>query len=117
MNIESLSQLKKTPKGTTHIKKCQKCLEPGHWTFECKGQSSYVSRPSRTQMLQKPLVLKRERLEKLEDPIGLADKILAQKSFERKGKDESPKESRERSRSRSRDSKANTSKRSSSRSP
>uniref|UniRef100_A0A8C4NKW1 Zinc finger protein n=1 Tax=Eptatretus burgeri TaxID=7764 RepID=A0A8C4NKW1_EPTBU len=28
--------------------KCQKCLEIGHWTYECKGKQKYVYRPSRT---------------------------------------------------------------------
>ncbi|BBN10822.1 hypothetical protein MPTK1_5g06710 [Marchantia polymorpha subsp. ruderalis] len=33
---------------------CQKCLEIGHWTFDCKNERVYVSRPSRTQQLKNP---------------------------------------------------------------
>merc|ERR1712127_181070 len=35
--------------------KCQKCLEKGHWTFECKGKRKYTERPSRTKVLKKKL--------------------------------------------------------------
>ncbi|RKP38842.1 zinc knuckle-domain-containing protein, partial [Dimargaris cristalligena] len=27
---------------------CQKCLEQGHWTYQCKGTKVYQARPSRT---------------------------------------------------------------------
>ncbi|KAI9012693.1 zinc knuckle-domain-containing protein, partial [Phycomyces nitens] len=37
--------------------RCQKCLEYGHWTYECKKERSYSSRPTRTQQLKKPLKL------------------------------------------------------------
>ena len=30
---------------------CQKCLQLGHWTYECKNERVYSSRPSRTQLL------------------------------------------------------------------
>ncbi|KAE9455137.1 hypothetical protein RHGRI_012691 [Rhododendron griersonianum] len=33
---------------------CQKCFEPGHWTYECKNERKYISRPSRTQLLKNP---------------------------------------------------------------
>jgi len=33
--------------------RCQKCLEKGHWTFECTGKRKYVYRPSRTKELVK----------------------------------------------------------------
>ena len=35
--------------------RCQKCLEFGHWTYECKGQRKYVHRDSRTQTLKRKL--------------------------------------------------------------
>ena len=35
--------------------RCQKCLEIGHWTYECKGQRKYVHRDSRTQTLKRKL--------------------------------------------------------------
>ncbi|CAG8448377.1 2156_t:CDS:2 [Ambispora gerdemannii] len=34
---------------------CQKCLEFGHWTYECKNSRPYKSRPTRTQQLTRPL--------------------------------------------------------------
>ena len=33
---------------------CQKCFQPGHWTYECKNERVYISRPSRTQQLKNP---------------------------------------------------------------
>lgn len=41
-----------------HIR-CQKRLEFGHWTYECKGKRKYLHRPSRRAELKK--ALKRER--------------------------------------------------------
>ncbi|KAK9821257.1 hypothetical protein WJX74_003513 [Apatococcus lobatus] len=35
---------------------CQKCLQHGHWTYECKNAPVYHSRPSRTQQLLNPKV-------------------------------------------------------------
>lgn len=40
---------------------CQKCLQPGHATYECKSTSRpYVSRPTRTQLLADPRLKRRE---------------------------------------------------------
>ncbi|KMT13314.1 hypothetical protein BVRB_4g084570 [Beta vulgaris subsp. vulgaris] len=33
---------------------CQKCFQPGHWTYECKNERVYISRPSRSQLLKNP---------------------------------------------------------------
>ncbi|KAF8053780.1 hypothetical protein N665_1374s0002 [Sinapis alba] len=33
---------------------CQKCFQTGHWTYECKNERVYVSRPSRTLQLKNP---------------------------------------------------------------
>ncbi|XP_064996756.1 uncharacterized protein LOC135586541 isoform X1 [Musa acuminata AAA Group] len=33
---------------------CQKCYQVGHWTYECKNERVYISRPSRTQQLKNP---------------------------------------------------------------
>ncbi|KAK2993815.1 hypothetical protein RJ640_027693 [Escallonia rubra] len=33
---------------------CQKCFQTGHWTYECKNERVYISRPSRTQQLKSP---------------------------------------------------------------
>ena len=35
-------------------KLCQKCMGRDHWTYECKGNTVYKSRPSATQRLKNP---------------------------------------------------------------
>ncbi|KAG6445516.1 hypothetical protein O3G_MSEX003936 [Manduca sexta] len=40
--------------------RCQKCLEYGHWSYECKGKRKILVRPSRTQVLKKNLKAKDE---------------------------------------------------------
>uniref|UniRef100_A0A673FNC2 Zinc finger, CCHC domain containing 10 n=1 Tax=Sinocyclocheilus rhinocerous TaxID=307959 RepID=A0A673FNC2_9TELE len=37
-----------------HVR-CQKCLEYGHWSYECSGKRKYLYRPSRTAELKKRL--------------------------------------------------------------
>jgi hypothetical protein len=37
---------------------CQKCFQHGHWTYECKNERVYMSRPSRTQQLKNPKLKK-----------------------------------------------------------
>ena len=37
----------------TETVRCQKCLEMGHWTYECKNQRKYLHRDSRTAKLKK----------------------------------------------------------------
>ncbi|KAF0895127.1 hypothetical protein E2562_006833 [Oryza meyeriana var. granulata] len=37
---------------------CQKCFQPGHWTYECKNDRVYISWPSRTQQLKNPRLKK-----------------------------------------------------------
>lgn len=40
--------------------RCQKCLEMGHWTYECSGKRKYVHRPSRISTLNKKLKQKQK---------------------------------------------------------
>ena len=35
--------------------RCKKCLEFGHWTYECTGKRKFVSRQSRTKTLKKQM--------------------------------------------------------------
>ncbi|XP_075716112.1 zinc finger CCHC domain-containing protein 10 [Rhinoderma darwinii] len=42
--------------------RCQKCLEIGHWSYECTGKRKYLYRPSRTAELKKTLKEKEARL-------------------------------------------------------
>ncbi|XP_037664935.1 zinc finger CCHC domain-containing protein 10-like [Choloepus didactylus] len=44
-----------------HVR-CQKCLEFGHWTYECTGKRKYLHRTSRTAELKKALKEKENRL-------------------------------------------------------
>ncbi|CAH1105582.1 unnamed protein product [Psylliodes chrysocephalus] len=51
---------KKTPTYPPQGVRCQKCLEYGHWSYECKGKRKYLHRSSRTQLLKKRLKTKDE---------------------------------------------------------
>ncbi|KAI0768979.1 zinc knuckle-domain-containing protein [Trametes elegans] len=71
---------------------CQKCLGTGHFTYECKGSRPYISRPSRTKMLENPKVLAKlkadgkpsvEVPEEFKSKSGTANRILAEKEKER----------------------------------
>ncbi|OAE25120.1 hypothetical protein AXG93_3217s1360 [Marchantia polymorpha subsp. ruderalis] len=49
--------VRKDPRSTAGpdlSKQCQKCFQMGHWTYECKNERVYMSRPSRTQQLKNP---------------------------------------------------------------
>ncbi|XP_041982616.1 zinc finger CCHC domain-containing protein 10 [Aricia agestis] len=35
--------------------RCQKCLEYGHWSYECTGKRKILVRPSRSQIMKKNL--------------------------------------------------------------
>ncbi|TBU47769.1 zinc knuckle-domain-containing protein [Dichomitus squalens] len=85
---------------------CQKCLGTGHFTYECKGQRPYVSRPSRTQQLENPKLLAKlkadgkpsvEVPEEFKSKSGTANRILEQKEKER-SKDKGEGSSRKRGR-------------------
>ncbi|XP_021742024.1 zinc finger CCHC domain-containing protein 10-like [Chenopodium quinoa] len=67
---------------------CQKCFQPGHWTYECKNERVYISRPSRSQILKNPKLrqklmesynednpdIKREEMEEEEKKVGKVEK-------------------------------------------
>lgn len=40
--------------------RCQKCLEYGHWSYECKNKRKILVRPSRTQVMKKNLKAKEQ---------------------------------------------------------
>lgn len=71
---------------------CQKCLGTGHFIFECKSTRPYVSRPSRTEMLENPKLLAKlkaegkpsvEVPEEFRTKSGTANRILESKEQER----------------------------------
>jgi hypothetical protein len=49
-----------SPRATSSTK-CQKCLQFGHFTYQCKKSRPYVSRPSRTQLLDNPKLRQKEK--------------------------------------------------------
>ncbi|KAJ8509248.1 hypothetical protein ONZ45_g8560 [Pleurotus djamor] len=85
---------------------CQKCLNTGHYTYQCKSTRPYVSRPSRTQQLEKPNILAKlksagkpsvEVPEEFKTKTGTANKILEAKEKERARDDAGPSKKRGRS--------------------
>ncbi|CAE6456556.1 unnamed protein product [Rhizoctonia solani] len=82
----------KNPRATADTV-CQKCLQRGHFIYECKSTQPYKSRPSRSQLLEKPdLVKKRGDKPSVEIPeefkkrTGIANKILEEKEKDREAK-------------------------------
>ncbi|KAG6376975.1 hypothetical protein JVT61DRAFT_1015 [Boletus reticuloceps] len=129
------------PRGTSTTV-CQKCLQTGeifwisdvkrrdstsssqvHFIYECKSERPYVSRPSRTEMLQNPRVLAKlkadgkpsvEVPEEFKKKSGTANLILEAKEKEREkqkttGSDSHPKKKKARRSSRSSDSESSSS--------
>ncbi|KAH8825319.1 zinc knuckle-domain-containing protein [Flagelloscypha sp. PMI_526] len=85
---------------------CQKCLGTGHFIYQCKSTRPYVSRPSRSEQLEKPSVLaklKKEGKPSVEVPeefkrtAGTADQILEKREKERKEKERASKRRKEES--------------------
>ncbi|KAG6545782.1 hypothetical protein Mapa_012743 [Marchantia paleacea] len=58
--------------GGVMSQQCQKCLEIGHWTFDCKNERVYVSRPSRTQQLKNPKLRPRQTVLEISAPVAMA---------------------------------------------
>ncbi|KAI9179774.1 hypothetical protein H9P43_005104 [Blastocladiella emersonii ATCC 22665] len=81
--------------------RCQKCLQFGHFTYQCKGERVYAHRPSRTVEMRrsaagKPSASRRVMIDPAEIPgneaaqkrvvAGTADAILSEKEKMRKRK-------------------------------
>ena len=62
----------------TKTQRCQKCLEYGHWTYECKNERKYVHRDSRTQTLKRKIqeTTKEKSKNKSENASSLDEKSL-----------------------------------------
>ena len=52
VTLTSLNQIVLRKQDATSYR-CQKCLQFGHYTYECKGKRKYAYRPSRTKELNK----------------------------------------------------------------
>ncbi|XP_066252624.1 zinc finger CCHC domain-containing protein 10-like [Euwallacea similis] len=60
--------------------RCQKCLEYGHWSYECKGKRKYVHRSSRSQILKKRL---KEREEAISQGASVKNKGAQSKKLKK----------------------------------
>lgn len=87
-----LGERKDQKSSTSTATHCQKCFQPGHWTYECKNERVYISRPSRTQQLKNPKLrmrgpvsydLDNPEIEKEEEKV---DKKKKKKKHSSKGK-------------------------------
>ncbi|KAK4168892.1 zinc knuckle-domain-containing protein [Cladorrhinum sp. PSN259] len=73
---------------------CQKCLERGHYSYQCKASTQerpYIARPSRTQQLFNPKLLPKLTNavpDDLQNKKGVADQELAKREAERARKRE-----------------------------
>ncbi|QRV77812.1 Zinc finger, CCHC-type [Ceratobasidium sp. AG-Ba] len=72
---------------------CQKCLQRGHFIYECKYTQPYKARPSRSQLLENPALLRKkgdkpsvEVPEEFKKKTGIANKILEEKEKDREAK-------------------------------
>ncbi|KAG6591141.1 zinc finger CCHC domain-containing protein 10-like [Phytophthora cinnamomi] len=84
---------------------CQKCLRPGHWTYECKNEAVYVQRPSRSQQLKNPKLrqpFNKDKPPELQDEQQAAEKSKKGQKLKRKDKGKPKKKASSRSRSRAR---------------
>eukprot|EP00882_Tetradesmus_deserticola_P031418 GHRQ01035526.1.p1 GENE.GHRQ01035526.1~~GHRQ01035526.1.p1 ORF type:complete len:156 (+),score=50.82 GHRQ01035526.1:308-775(+) len=59
--------------------RCQKCLQTGHWTYECKGQAAYLARPSASKQLVNPAKRKYLNPEEVPDWMRFSKKELEDK--------------------------------------
>src|ERR1700761_3904433 len=79
---------------------CQKCLGRGHFTYNCKATRPYVSRPSRTQLLNDPKLREQEKARRKElmndipdefkNKAGVANKVLEEREKAREKEKEGP---------------------------
>ena len=71
---------------------CQKCFQHGHWTYECKNERVYISRPSRTQQLKNPKLKKSIPVSyQFENPDIIKEREEEQKLMKEKQKKEKAK--------------------------
>jgi hypothetical protein len=61
--------------------KCQKCLEVGHWTYQCTNKRKYLHRPSRTTVMNKDQKKRTELKDRYETLHILFNYIFAIQDF------------------------------------
>lgn len=71
--------MKKDLRAKNQGQQCQKCLQIGHWSYQCKNQAVYAPRPSKTSILKgenSEIILESEKMdqEKLKnlDPLKIS---------------------------------------------
>lgn len=72
------------------VSQCQKCFQPGHWTYECKNERVYISRPSRSQILKNPKLRQKLMSSYNEDNPDIQGKAVEEEVREEK-KEKKPK--------------------------
>ena len=80
---------------------CQKCFQPGHWTYECKNERVYISRPSRTQQLKNPKLRMRGQVSYDLDNPDIEKELKVDKSVKKKHSSSKGKNNKRKHRSRS----------------
>ncbi|KAG8959260.1 hypothetical protein FRC03_008215 [Tulasnella sp. 419] len=75
----------------TSSTQCQKCLQRGHFTYQCTFKRPYKTRPSRTQLLENPDLAKKLKPsvdipEEFKSKAGTANEILQAKEKDREKK-------------------------------
>lgn len=80
---------------------CQKCFQPGHWTYECKNERVYISRPSRTQQLKNPKLRMRGQVSYDLDNPDIEKEVKVDNSSKKKHSSSKGKNNKRKHRSRS----------------
>ncbi|XP_055333580.1 zinc finger CCHC domain-containing protein 10-like isoform X2 [Paramacrobiotus metropolitanus] len=81
--LTKLALTKKSQPAPESIR-CQKCLQKGHWTYQCDKPAKYASRPSRTTELKKSV----KQLEE-EQKIAKLKELAPQKKRQKNSSSES----------------------------
>merc|ERR1719150_941714 len=53
--------------------RCQKCLQVGHWTYDCTGARKYVQRDSRTTVMKRKTELPKDSAKKAKKDESSSD--------------------------------------------
>ena len=49
--VAEVQQRRRAAESAARAVQCQRCLQTGHYTYECKNERAYASRPSRSAQL------------------------------------------------------------------
>ncbi|XP_068700866.1 zinc finger CCHC domain-containing protein 10-like [Montipora foliosa] len=68
--------------------KCQKCLQTGHWTYECNNKRKYLQRDSRTAIMKNKIKSMKNGTERNKSEAPVSKKKNAEESDESSGSDD-----------------------------